>query len=266
MRNPTLLVIDSGIGGLSVSGHIRRRCPGTSISYIADLLCFPYGQKTEEAVNQRVHTLVDHGIREVQPDLVVIACNTASTVALDSLRRTFPVPFVGVVPAIKPAAQKSESGIIGVLATRGTINRPYTQKLIASFANATGVFLYGSSMLVEIAEQKLQGIAPDEQSIREDVGNFLLQHREMDTVVLACTHFPLLNMEFQTLFPEIKYWIDSGDAIARRVEFLLAEMGLNTLDAVTTNELILTKDAATPYRQNLVQPLLGQYTQKTIAI
>lgn len=266
MRKPIVLVIDSGVGGLSVTAHIRQRCPGISVSYIADMMYFPYGQKTEKVITERVHALVDYGVRHIQPDLVVIACNTASTVTLDSLRQTFTVPFVGVVPAIKPAVEKSHSGIIGILGTRGTVERPYTQKLISSFANDKGVFLYGSSVLVEIAESKLRGAAPDEQLIREDIEKLLRQHENMDTVVLACTHFPLLDAEFQRVFPEIRFWVDSGDAIARRVEFLLSGMGLMTIDTPTKNRFILTAESSAPYLQDLIQPLLGQYMCTTITI
>lgn len=272
MRTPTILVIDSGVGGLSVTQHIRLKCPSATITYIADTLYFPYGQKAEEIVIQRIHTLVRYGLCDIQPDLVVIACNTASTVALESLRETFSVPFVGVVPAIKPAAQNSASGIIGVLATRGTVNGLYTRNLISSFAQGNGVFLHGSSLLVETAEQKLQGVAPCLQRIQEDVNKLLCQHKEIDTVVLACTHFPLLKAEFQECFPKIKSWIDSGDAIARRVEFLLAEMGLHATDNFSndtlapSNRFMTTTSALHCYQQALITPLLGTHTLAMIDI
>lgn len=265
MRNPTILVIDSGVGGLSVTEHIRLKCPNASIVYIADTLYFPYGQKSEAIVIQRIHSLVHYGLRSILPDLVVIACNTASTVALESLRKAFSVPFVGVVPAIKPAAQNSASGIIGVLATRGTVNGHYTRNLISSFAHQHGVFLYGSSLLVEAAEQKLQGFAPCLKSIHEDVDKLLCQHNEIDTVVLACTHFPLLKSEFQQCFPKIQAWIDSGEAIARRVEFLLGEMGLPAISPVDNtpspnNQLIITTSGMHAYQRRLIVPLLGEHT------
>lgn len=266
MRNPIILVIDSGVGGLSVTEHIRQRCPGASIFYIADALYFPYGQKSEKQIMLRMHTLVAYGQRHIEPDLVVVACNTASTVALESLRQAFPGPFVGVVPAIKPAAQQSASGIIGVLATRGTVNGPYTKNLISSFAREHGVFLYGSSILVEVAESKLQGTSPCQRRLREDVEKLLCQHRSMDTIVLACTHFPLLRAELQTCFPEIRYWVDSGEAIARRVESLLTQMGLKVAGTALESKLLVTADLRAAYVRELVRPLLGQYTVAQIDI
>lgn len=266
MRNPTILVIDSGIGGLSVTQHIRRKCSAVSVSYIADLSHFPYGEKSEDSITRRIQTLVDYGVRHIRPDLVVIACNTASTIALDVLRQTFAVPFVGVVPAIKPAALKSQSGKIGVLATRATVNRPYTQNLIHSFAKDNNVFLYGSSALVEIAEGKLKGDRPDLLQIRMDVENLIQQHKEMDTVVLACTHFPLLEVEFEMLFPQIKYWVHSGEAIARRVESILTEMGFSATGGADKNRLLITGGAQSAYQHALLVPLLGEFDTTMVTI
>lgn len=266
MRHPTILVIDSGIGGLSVTHQIRQKCSAVSVSYIADLSHFPYGEKSEDVITRRIQALVDYGVQNVQPDLVVIACNTASTVALDVLRDTFAIPFVGVVPAIKPAALKSQSGKIGVLATRATVNRPYTQNLIHSFAQNNNVFLYGSSVLVEIAENKLKGIRPDILKIRQDVENLLQQNKEMDTVVLACTHFPLLEAEFEMLFPQIKYWVHSGEAIARRVESLLIEMGFCTTGGESGNRLFTTGITDRVYQRDLLLPLLGEFDSEMVTI
>lgn len=263
---PTILVIDSGIGGLSVTQHIRRVCSGVKITYIADTAHFPYGQKSETAITSRIHTLVEYGMSHAHPDLVVIACNTASTVALDTLRNTFHTPFVGVVPAVKPAALKSQSGKIGVLATEGTVNRPYTQNLISAFAQNHSVFLYGSSVLVQIAEEKLKGIEPDEAKIRADLQKLVGQHADMDTIVLACTHFPLLKNEFQRLFPHIKHWVDSGEAIARRVEFLLTGMGFPAEGREQNHHLIVTGTRQSTYKGGLLQPFLGSYMSEFITL
>jgi glutamate racemase len=260
-KNPNVLVIDSGIGGLTVTQHIRCRCPQVEISYIADRAYFPYGQKTEDEINQRIHRLVNYGIQQITPDLIVVACNTASTIALDLLRQNFTVPFVGVVPAIKPAAMQTESGVIGVLATQATVNRPYTQNLIQSFANNNRVFLFGSSVLVEIAEDKLLGLEPDLNQIYEDVKHLTSQHTQMDTIVLACTHFPLLRSELQKLFPDIKYWIDSGEAISKRVAHLL-KIGESAPEYnQLNNQLFVTGTGSSGYLSNLITPLLGSYTE-----
>lgn len=258
MRNPKILVIDSGIGGLSVTQHIRNLCPGIAVTYIADLAYFPYGQKAETLVTQRITRLVEHGIATMQPDLVVIACNTASTIALDALRRKFSIPFVGVVPAIKPAAASSISGMIGVLATRGTVNRAYTKNLIQEFAQHTQVHLHGSSMLVEMAERKLRGDECSKERIAEDLQPLLI-HRRIDAIVLACTHFPLLKQELAPLFPQVQFWVDSGEAIARRTAHLLEKMNLSVTGSPPLNHLIVTGGVSPAYQQELLTPLLGDH-------
>lgn len=263
MRNPKILVIDSGIGGLSVTQHVLKLCPGIDLTYVADLAHFPYGDKTERQVIRRMIELVEASFNSLRPDLIIIACNTASTIALEALRARFNIPFIGVVPAIKPAASITSSGVIGVLATTGTISRLYTQNLIKEFAQDAQVHLHGSSELVCLAEQKLRGHPSDARRLAEDLRPFLV-HSTMDTVVLACTHFPLMKQELAALLPSVKHWIDSGEAIARRTASLLKQMNLPFAQAPTARRLVLTRDPATAYRQDLLTDLLGDFCQTTL--
>lgn len=219
MSCPTILVFDSGVGGLSIANTIRALLPTVPLHYLADNAAFPYGTKTETELLARVMKVMQVAIQRYQPTLIVVACNTASTLVLPALREAFNLPFVGVVPAIKPAAKQSETKTIGLLATRATIQRTYTDELIKEFANDCEVIKVGCSVLVELAEAKLRGKNPSLTVLNERLK--ALQAPRIDTVVLACTHFPLLLPELQTVLPHIKYWVDSGKAIAERVKFLL---------------------------------------------
>ena len=219
-RPPRVLVFDSGVGGLSILAEIRARLPHCEPVYACDNAAFPYGTKAEEELVERVDAVIRALIPAVSPDIVVVACNTASTVALPRIRAHFRKPVVGVVPAIKPAAVASRSGVIGLLATPGTVARPYTQQLIDDFASHCTVHRLGSRRLVEIAEDKLRNKLPDPGEIR-DIISPLFVDPALDTLVLACTHFPLLRAELEAAMPRPVQLIDSGEAIARRVLDLL---------------------------------------------
>lgn len=221
--NPTILIFDSGVGGLSVYQEVRRLLPGARYVYASDNEAFPYGIKPEEMVVSRVDDVLQRLMQRFAPDVMVIACNTASTVALPRIRGRIAVPVVGVVPAVKPAAQISRSGVIGLLATPATIERAYTQNLIDEFARGCTVVRVGSSELVDMAEDKLRGTAPDTERIRTIIAPLFKGEdgNKVDTVVLGCTHFPLLRTELASTAPRNIAWIDSGPAIAKRVRFLL---------------------------------------------
>ncbi len=233
-----VLVFDSGVGGLSITQEIIARLPQVNITYAADNAAFPYGIMQENNLIHRVDQIL-HRFQEItRADLIVVACNTASTIALPALRQRFSVPIVGVVPAIKPAAKISESKVIGLLATPGTVARQYTQNLIDEFAGDCQVITLGSRLLVEMAEQKLSGVAVCPSALREELKPLLdaNQQQLLDTIVLACTHFPLLKKELTQCAPSIKHWVDSGEAIARRVQNLLEDAGwsVNNGDNVAT--------------------------------
>ena len=215
-----ILVFDSGVGGLSILHEIQQRVVGCNLFYACDNEVFPYGTKDEAWLVKRVDHVLKQLVAELQPDVMVVACNTASTVALPKIRSHFKKPVVGVVPAIKPAAANSKSKVIGLLGTPGTVKRQYTQQLIDDFAHHCDVIRVGSSELVEIAEQKLRGQAADRQQLADIIAPFF-EHPALDSVVLACTHFPLLAEELESVSPSPVTWIDSGEAIARRVQSIL---------------------------------------------
>ena len=223
-RNSPILFFDSGVGGLSVLEPTRKLLPNATIVYAADSAGFPYGSRTEAEIASRVPALLGRLVERFHPRLAVIACNTASTIALDHVRFALDLPVVGTVPAIKPAAEMSKTRVIGVLGTEATVRQPYVDDLAAKFASDCTLIRHGSPKLVELAEAKLAGEAVDIAAVRIAAQPmFDAEHGErIDTVVLACTHFPLLGEELRQAFPNISY-IDGGDGIARRIASLTRE-------------------------------------------
>ncbi|WP_413453542.1 glutamate racemase [Erwinia persicina] len=218
---PTVLVFDSGVGGLSVYDEIRKLLPDLHYLYAFDNVAFPYGEKSEAFIVERVVAIVEAVTRRYPLALVVIACNSASTVTLPALRERFAFPVVGVVPAIKPAARLTRNGVVGLLATRGTVKRPYTHELVARFGSECKTEMLGSAELVELAEAKLHGQSVSIDDVKRILQPWLRMQEPPDTVVLGCTHFPLISEELQQVLPEGTRLIDSGAAIARRTVWLL---------------------------------------------
>lgn len=230
MRAPTIGVFDSGVGGLSIFAAVRARLPGANFAYCTDSGNFPYGTKTEAEVVACTYKATRRFIERARLDLLVVACNTASTVALPHLRAQFQVAVVGVVPAIKPAAELSVTGTIGLLATPGTVQRPYTSELIATYATGLRVGLLGTSLLVDMAERKLRGEGVDLEALRREIRPLFDQSptantERLDTVVLGCTHFPLLGAELAAVAPWSVRWLDSSEAVALRTASLVHEQG-----------------------------------------
>jgi glutamate racemase len=220
-----ILVFDSGLGGLTVLTEIARARPEAEIVYAADDAFFPYGALGEAALVDRVGEVVAMLIARFAPDIVVIACSTASTLVLAPLRAAHPaVAFVGTVPAIKPAASASRSGLVSVLATPGTVARDYTRALGRDFAGECKVTLVGSARLAEVAERRLRGEAIDADEIAREIAPCFvsLGDRRTDQIVLACTHFPLLTDLFDASAPWPVAFVNPAPAIARRVDALLA--------------------------------------------
>lgn len=218
---PNILVFDSGLGGLTVLREILRLCPA-AYTYAADDAFFPYGGHGESALIDRVVPLMGELIAATSPDVVVIACNTASTLVLSELRAAYDVPFVGTVPAIKPACALSRTRRVAVLGTRGTVAREYTQTLIREFANGCAVDLVGAPKLAALAEAALAGEAVSDAEILAEIAPcFVDGPNRTDTVVLACTHYPLLLQRMVALAPWPVEWIDPAPAIARRTIGLL---------------------------------------------
>jgi glutamate racemase len=225
-RAPKIFVFDSGLGGLTVFAEIAKIRPSAEFVYCADDAGFPYGSWGERELVARIVSVLEPLIEQQRPDVVVIACNTASTLALPQLRARWPeLLFVGTVPAIKPAAAMSRTGLISVLATPGTVARDYTQKLIQEFANGCSVTLVGSKSLARLAEAAMHGEEVAESAIAAEIAPCFVRREgaRTDVIVLACTHYPLLLEAFARLAPWPVDWIDPAPAIARRADQVLAE-------------------------------------------
>jgi glutamate racemase len=223
---PTILVFDSGLGGLTVLREVVAARRDAHYVYVADDAFFPYGQHSEDRIIARVVPLIGELIAAHAPDLVVIACNTASTLVMSHLRAAYRLPFVGTVPAIKPACLRSKTRRVSVLGTKGTVQREYTKALIRDFAQGCEVTLVGSADLAALAEAALNGREVKDAEILAElapcfVGKSDEPSARTDTVVLACTHYPLLMDRFTALAPWPVDWIDPAPAIARRVADLL---------------------------------------------
>jgi glutamate racemase len=227
---PTILVFDSGLGGLTVLREIVGARPDAHYVYVADDAFFPYGHHGEDQIIARVVPLIGELIEAHVPDLVVIACNTASTLVMSHLRERYTVPFVGTVPAIKPACAQSRTKRVSVLGTKGTVQREYTRALIRDFAQGCEVTLVGSAELASLAEAALSGAEVSDAGISAElapcfIGDGAADPARTDTIVLACTHYPLLMDRLVRLAPWKVDWIDPAPAIARRVSDLLGPPG-----------------------------------------
>lgn len=246
MTAPRILLFDSGMGGLTVARAVARQLPEAHLVYAADNAAFPYGAWKEEALVRRIVSVIGRLIERVEPHIVVIACNTASTIALSHLREAYHVPFVGTVPAIKPAAAQTKSGIIGVLATPGTVSREYTHALIHTYAYHCKVFLHGAKNLAEMAEAQLKGKSVDREALRQEIAPVFRRRdgARTDVVVLGCTHYPLLVEEMTKVAPWPVAWIDPAPAIARRVADVLDETPLAeaTHDVPPHGTVLLTSE------------------------
>ena len=217
-----ILMFDSGLGGLTVYREVAAVRPQADYVYVADDAAFPYGAIEETALVARVGALMAELIEAHRPDLVVIPCNTASTIVLPDLRKKFTVPFVGTVPAIKPACAASVTRRVSVLGTEATVRREYTRALIRDYAGDCQVTLVGSKHLAGYAEDELAGVPIGDAALREEIAPaFVDDGKRTDTVVLACTHYPLLLPRLRQLAPWPVNFIDPAPAIARRVAALL---------------------------------------------
>jgi glutamate racemase len=220
-----ILVFDSGVGGLSVATEIRALMPDVELRYLADNGFFPYGTKPEDDLLDRIDRVVGCGVASFAPDCVVVACNTASTIALPRLRSRLSCPVVGVVPAIKPAAALSRNRILGLLGTPGTVKRAYPDELIRQFAADCVVIRVGAGQLVELAERAFAGDPVSIPAITSAMAPLFDRPASLqpDTVVLACTHFPLLRDALIAAAPSGTRFVDSGRAVAERVRTVLGD-------------------------------------------
>ena len=229
MAPPTILVFDSGLGGLTVFREVTAARPDARFIYAADDEFFPYGMHSEATLSARVLAILGRLIMSERPDLVVIACNTASTLVLPRLRERYRIPFVGTVPAIKPACTVSKTKRVSVLGTEATIAREYTRALIREFSQGCTVTLVGARRLAVLAEAALNGEAVADDDIAREIKPCFIDEdgTRTDAVALACTHYPLLLDRMEKLAPWPVQWVDPAPAIARRVVELLgpAESG-----------------------------------------
>ena len=235
-----ILLFDSGVGGLTVYRELAAARPQANYIYVADDAAFPYGALSEPALVERVVGLIGELIEAHQPNLVVIPCNTASTIVLPDLRKRFTVPFVGTVPAIKPACAASVTKRVAVLGTEATVAREYTRALIRDYAQGCEVTLVGSKNLAGYTEAELRGAPAGDDAVRAEITPcFRDDGKRTDTVVLACTHYPLLLERLQRLAPWPVNFVDPAPAIARRVIDLLgaaaAQPGKGTAHAIFTS-------------------------------
>lgn len=251
-----IIVFDSGIGGLSILNEIRVLLPKFDYVYLFDNARLPYGELEEQDLIDGCVRLVTLLVKKVNAAMVVIACNTASTLVLPELRRQLSIPVVGVVPAIKPAALLSKTKKIALLATPGTIKRFYTKKLIQDFANNCNVQLFGSSELVFIAEQKLAGEVVNINYLKQIMRPII--DADIDVLVLGCTHFPMLMEEMQSILGDRVLLLHSGRAVANRVQSLLGSKRTDTQQIGSEIEVSHseTKDKGL---------LEGYFTTKTIS-
>src|SRR5947209_8245564 len=254
--NAPLLFFDSGVGGLSVLEPALKLLPNAPIVYAADSAGYPYGKKRDAELASRVPALLGRLVERFHPRLAVIACNTASTIALEHVRSALDLPVVGTVPAIKPAAEMSKSRVIGVLGTEATVRQPYVDALAARFAADCTIVRHGSPELVELAEAKLAGVDVGIDAVRSAAAPMFdsPEGATIDTVVLACTHFPLLKDELHAAFPDVNY-VDGGEGIARRIAYLTREQ---PWPAPSEGVMLFTSAARTPALSALARYGIGE--------
>jgi glutamate racemase len=239
---PSALIFDSGVGAISIAREIRQLLPGLTLHFGVDNGFFPYGEKAEQALRPRIVDCATRMMQRCGADVLVVGCNTASTLALPALRERLSQPVVGVVPAVKPAAAASRTGTIALIATEGTVNRHYTRALISEFANGANVINVPAPELVRLAEAKLRGQTISENQLAPVIDRiFAVPGGELvDTAVLACTHFPLLREELAQFAPRPVEWLDSGAAIARRVQWWLQQLQLAQPGSPACGKLMCT--------------------------
>jgi glutamate racemase len=257
--NSPLLFFDSGVGGLSVLEPTRTLIPNAPFVYVADNAGYPYGKRSEAEIASRVPALLGRLVERFHPRLAVIACNTASTIALDHVRSALDLPVVGTVPAIKPAAEISKTRVIGVLGTEATVRQPYVDNLASEFASDCAIIRHGSPELVDLAEAKLAGNEVGVEAVRAAAQPMFdtAGGDRIDVGVLACTHFPLLREELDQAFPGVQ-WIDGGPGIARRIAYLTREQPWPS--GLGKGVMVFTAEARSPLLAALAHYGIGEIT------
>ncbi len=241
-KSYNVCVFDSGLGGLSVARELRQQAPDISITYCADNAGFPYGNLLPDEIIERTSKVVSVLIAREQIDAIVIACNTASTVVMGALRSRFSLPFVGVVPAVKPAAEMTRTGTISILATPGTIERDYTRNLIEQFAGDCHVTAVACHQLAHLCEVHLSGQPVEHADIILEISPAFVEHdgSRTDTVVLGCTHYPLVLEMLERASPWPVWFINPSAAVVRRLLDVLNYQGPVKEAINSTNRACLT--------------------------
>ncbi|WP_323991030.1 aspartate/glutamate racemase family protein [Nguyenibacter sp. L1] len=230
---PRILAFDSGIGGFGIVRALRTRLPGVPVDYLADTAVYPYGEQPDQALVRRIVALVGRAIAHMSPDVVVIACNTASTLALGALRAQYATPFVGCVPPIKWAGELSRTRTIGLLATRATVGRPYVSELQRRYAPDCTLLAHGARGLADLAERAFRGHAIPQEAIRRELDGLFGQPggSAIDVVGIGCTHYTFLMEQLRAASPRGTTWLDPADAVARQAAAVLEGLPHGTRDA-----------------------------------
>lgn len=266
----TILVFDSGIGGLSVLREARMLMHDHPFVYVGDDAGFPYGEWKGKPLTRRVVRLFDTLIKEFDPQLAIVACNTASTLIMPALRKRFDIPFVGIVPAIKPAAERTASGLITVLATPATTKRRYTHDLVERFASHCSVTLVGATKLARLAEDHMQGKEINLKLLRSEIKPCFVEDngKRTDIITLGCTHYPFLVNEMRRIAPWPVDWLDPAEAVARQAKLLLSQRSQPAHKPVSKlykrqDIAIMTSDAPTDSITRLLEGLGLQVHRQT---
>lgn len=223
MDNRPIGMFDSGVGGISIMKEVRRLLPNEDITYYSDSAYCPYGVKPVEAIEQRA-CAISELLLSLGSKALVVACNTASLVALDTLRQRYEVPIVGIEPAVKPATLATKNRRVGVLATSVSLAGDRFAQLVARFASDVQVFTQPAPGLVELVEAgKVEGLEV-EGLLQSYLGPLLGQG--VDTIVLGCTHYPFLRPTIERLVGSGVLIIDTGEPVARQTARLLERRGL----------------------------------------
>ncbi|MFT8807677.1 glutamate racemase [Gluconobacter sp.] len=236
------LVFDSGIGGMGVVQALRDLLPALHIDYLADTALFPYGEQPDDLLTSRIVSLLVSACNNLQPDVLVIACNTASTIALPALREQLKIPVVGCVPPIRWAGRVSTSRVIGLLSTSATARRPYILQLHRDFASDCRLITHGARRLADLAERAFLGEAIADTDIQHELHCLFSQPHgdEIDTVGLGCTHYTFLMDAFERLSPAGITWLDPAPAVARQVRTVL-QTAEDLSEAAQTGRLLMTR-------------------------
>ncbi len=250
----SVLIFDSGIGGLSVLREARAVLGEHQIIYVGDDAGFPYGNWQEEALTERIVTLFDTLMNHYQPHAVIVACNTASTMIMPALRQRYDIPFIGIVPAIKPAAERTASGLISVLATPATTKREHTQYLVKEFASHCTVQLVGATQLARLAEQYMMGNAIDTELLKSEIAPCFVENErgKTDIIAVGCTHYPFLVNEMRKVAPWPVDWLDPAEAVAHRAKDQLGTTVLPSMPDKQQDIAVITSGEQVESRERLL--------------